>query len=169
MSKKHKRRRELTKWCLWAHRAKSALRNSWVRWEDGTSTLARRVLVQKGGKQCTIQHQVVFKSGSLQCRQSCVGGTEYRTNKRLLAFQQVLERGISTRHESSARSNAERLLSLGSSDRQLRQDEVWAVMHARAGYSSRRHHSTMPVDPVAQPQGAGHKRNPHGDSHPGVP
>ena len=50
MSKYHKRRRELTRWRLRAHRAKSALRNSWVRREDGTSTRARRVLVQKGGK-----------------------------------------------------------------------------------------------------------------------
>ena len=60
MSKYHKR--ELTKWRLRAHRAKSALRNSWVLREDGTSTRARRVLVQKGGKRCAIQHQVVFQS-----------------------------------------------------------------------------------------------------------
>ena len=143
MSRYHKRRRELTRWRLRAHRAKSALRNSWVRREDGTSTRARRVLVQKGGKRCAIQHQVVFQSGSLRCRQGGVGGTEYTTKERLLAFQQDLERGIGSRHESSARSNAERL---------RRQDEVWAVMHARTGYSSRRHNSTIPVDPFAQPK-----------------
>ena len=76
MNKHHNRFRTMLKWRLRAHRAKSALRELWVTRVDGTSTRARPVLVQKGGKRRAIQRQVVVESGSLQPRQGGVGGTE---------------------------------------------------------------------------------------------
>ena len=80
VNKYHNQSRALTKWRIQAHRAKSALRNFWVRRADGTLARARKVLVQKGGKRRAIQRQVVIESGSLQPRKC--GGTEYTIKER---------------------------------------------------------------------------------------
>jgi len=142
MNKYHHRFRSLTMWRLRAHRAKSALRALWVTGKDGNSTRARPVLVQKGGKRRAIQRQVIVESGSLQPRQSGVGGTEYTTRERLLAWLQDVGRGISSRHDASERNNA---------DRVRRQLEAAVIMHPRSGRSTRRHNSAEAVDLFARP------------------
>jgi hypothetical protein len=138
----NKRFREMTMWRVKAHRALSALREMWVRLKDGISARAGRVQVQTGGRRRAIQTQVVMEAGSLQPRRSGVGGTEFTTRERLLAYAEDVSMGLASRHARADKSNA---------DRVRRQEEVFVVMHPRAGCSSRRHDPDEPVDVFVTP------------------
>ena len=120
LAKFHARFRELAKWRMRESRAKSALRDMFVRAKDNKLARARPTLVQQGGKRRAIAQQVTVESGALQKRRSGVGGTEYTTCDRLLAWQEDAVAGLSSRHDRSDKSNA---------DRTRRQDSVSFVMH----------------------------------------
>ena len=161
MIKYHHRFRSMTMWRLRAHRAKSALRAFWVTGKDGNTTRARPVLVQKGGKRRAIQRQVTVESGSLQPRQGGVGGTEYTTRERLLAWKQDVVRGISSRWDAGGRNNA---------DRVCRQLEAAAIMLIHAPTQWAQHSAPQfrrGSRLVCPALGADHERNPPGSSPPG--
>ena len=113
-----------------------------VRAKDNKLVRARPTLVQQGGKRRAIAQQVTVESGALQKRRSGVGGTEYTTRDRLLAWQEDAVAGLSSRHDRSHKSNA---------DRTRRQDSVSLVMHPLAGCKTRRHKPDEPVDVFVRP------------------